>query len=357
MMNKIKIWNTKEKYRFNLSHCSKKRITINLNILLWIVTFMTLQVSLSEQRIYGIADVTENNIFFNHEASLLKEIGLFKGSDVGFELERNATRAEAAVILVRLLGAEEEANANHYVHPFSDVPEWANACVGYLYKMGLTKGMDKDHYGSSEPISAQAFMTFCLRSLAFEDSKGDFTWSKATEKAYSLALIDASMKTLIESNTLIRRDTIVGILFNMLNQPRKDRSQPLINTLIQSDKIDLQFALENDLFVQPLHFSLKGQIVSINRDSFYIAFDQRNGVEYITSIPFSSIEVPFIGSMVVRSEDGKDYVVSISKEVYVEQLQTMGLNINDSVQIEGNLAIQVPRSMEGQIAINAESIQ
>ena len=39
----------------------------------------------------------------------LKEIGMFKGTNEGYELDRAPTRVEAAVMLVRMLGKEEAA--------------------------------------------------------------------------------------------------------------------------------------------------------------------------------------------------------------------------------------------------------
>lgn len=43
---------------------------------------------------------------FTHCADALKDLGLFSGSDKGYELDRAPTRLEAGVMLVRLLGAE-----------------------------------------------------------------------------------------------------------------------------------------------------------------------------------------------------------------------------------------------------------
>jgi hypothetical protein len=68
------------------------------------------------------------------KAEALKELGLFKGSDKGFELERAPSRVEAMVMLVRLLGKEEEAKENNYEHPFTDVPEWANVHIAIYIK-------------------------------------------------------------------------------------------------------------------------------------------------------------------------------------------------------------------------------
>lgn len=45
----------------------------------------------------------------NVEADTLHSLGLFQGTNNGYELDQQVTRAQAAVIMVRLLGAENEA--------------------------------------------------------------------------------------------------------------------------------------------------------------------------------------------------------------------------------------------------------
>ena len=48
---------------------------------------------------------------FTHCADALHELGLFQGTESGYELDRAPSRVEAGVMLVRLLGAEEDALA------------------------------------------------------------------------------------------------------------------------------------------------------------------------------------------------------------------------------------------------------
>ena len=59
---------------------------------------------------------------FEHCADARRELDLFRGTDKGYELDRVPTRAEAAAMLVRLLGAEEDAMALSYTAPYTDVP-------------------------------------------------------------------------------------------------------------------------------------------------------------------------------------------------------------------------------------------
>lgn len=98
-------------------------------------------------------------------AEMLKELDLFRGTDKGFELERSMTRAEAAAMLVRFLGAEKKALSGKFSHPFTDVPKWADNYVGWLYQSGLTKGISKTLYGSSNPVTAWQYATFITRAL------------------------------------------------------------------------------------------------------------------------------------------------------------------------------------------------
>lgn len=98
------------------------------------------------------------------QAQMLKDLKLFKGTDKGLELEKPMTRAEAAVMVTRLLGAEAEAKAQNSPHPFGDVPNWASAYVGWLYQNGLTKGISKTEYGSDRRVTCQQFGVFLTRA-------------------------------------------------------------------------------------------------------------------------------------------------------------------------------------------------
>ena len=123
---------------------------------------------------------------FESEAEVLKELGLFKGTEKGFELERQPTRLEALMMLLRMLGLEEEAKAETSAIPFQDVSDWWKPYVAYAYKNKLTLGVSDTEFGSTKLASEQMFVTFVLRSLGYSDSKdenADFTYDKAVEKA------------------------------------------------------------------------------------------------------------------------------------------------------------------------------
>ena len=74
---------------------------------------------------------------YHSAAEDLSAIGMFRGTvSGGFELDRAPKRSEAAIMLVRLYGAEEEAAAAYQSgeisHPFKDVGPIASPYVAWL---------------------------------------------------------------------------------------------------------------------------------------------------------------------------------------------------------------------------------
>ena len=107
-------------------------------------------------------------------AEELYELGLFKGvgtlpdGSPDFSLDTTPTRGQALVMLVRLLGAEGEALAGHYTHPFIDTG-WADAYVGYAYTKGITSGVSSTEYDTDNDTTLAQFLTFVLRALGYND--------------------------------------------------------------------------------------------------------------------------------------------------------------------------------------------
>lgn len=122
-------------------------------------------------------------------ADTLASLGLFKGTDKGYELERTATRAEIAVTLVRVLGKEEKALMQQNPHPFADVPDWAAPYIGYLYENYLVSGISDSEFGTYLSASRRQFVTMLLRALGYSDTKGDFSYENALHFASDIKLV------------------------------------------------------------------------------------------------------------------------------------------------------------------------
>ncbi|MBQ9985664.1 MAG: transporter substrate-binding domain-containing protein [Oscillospiraceae bacterium] len=130
---------------------------------------------------------------FEHCGDALNELGLFKGTQNGYELDREPTRAEAAVVLARLLGGEEEALSLSYTAPFADVPDWVKPYVQFLYDKGITKGTSETSFGATELCTAQQYATFLLRVLGYNDNtNGDFRYMDADWDAWEIGIYDGA---------------------------------------------------------------------------------------------------------------------------------------------------------------------
>ena len=98
---------------------------------------------------------------------------ILKGTDNGLELDRELTRLEAVVIMVRLSGL---TCSESYSHPFLDVPEWADREIAVAYEYGLAKGISSTELDSFSRITFAQFITLSLRALEYDDSYGVFDW-------------------------------------------------------------------------------------------------------------------------------------------------------------------------------------
>ena len=83
---------------------------------------------------------------------------IFVGDGNGnLNLESGLTRAELAVLFVRLRGDEDKVNANikNYTLDcyFTDVPAWAKPYVGYCAGEGLMVGYSLFKFGPGDPVT------------------------------------------------------------------------------------------------------------------------------------------------------------------------------------------------------------
>ena len=174
-------------------------------------------------------------------ADALKTMDLFRGSNIGYELSRSATRTEALVMLLRLLGEEDAAKAYTGALPFQDVDAWARPYVAYAAARGYTRGVSATQFGGKNPVSANQYMTFLLRALGYDDTKGDFRWDHAMEFAVSKGNLSQTTRTAVEKAGF-HRDQMVLLSYATLFAKRNGGEQTLLETLIASGAVDKKAA-------------------------------------------------------------------------------------------------------------------
>lgn len=163
------------------------------------------------------------------QADMLKALGLFQGTPQGYQLDRSMTRSEAAAMLVRLLGQEEAALAESPAHPFTDVPEWADPYVGWLWENDLTRGVSATTYGASKAVTAEQYLIFLTRALQGGDVADDY-W--VTSWGTNLRPFQQSL----DQAGFLRRDA-VSLSALALRQPTAD-GQSLAQRLLEDGAID-----------------------------------------------------------------------------------------------------------------------
>lgn len=183
--------------------------------------------------------VTASASDYDSAAEELSAIGVFRGTSDGFELDRAPTRSEAAIMLVRLLGAEDEAReayaAGELTMPFTDVGATAAPYVAYLYQQGITNGTSATRFGTGV-CGAQNYVVFLLRALGYEDGT-DFQYADALTFAQEKGFYDP----LMFPGTFLR-DDLAAVTYQALGTDLKDGSTYLLKSLIDSGAVDAQAA-------------------------------------------------------------------------------------------------------------------
>lgn len=165
-------------------------------------------------------------------ADSLHEMGLFQGIQNGYDLDRTPTRAEAAVMLVRLLGKETEAKALTYTAPFTDLKGWEKPYVQYLYSNGLANGTNRTTFNPTGKCTAQMYAVFLLRALGYSDT-ADFSYANAIETAREQGIYDTGIINV--QNFL--RDDAAAASYTVLSVSPKNSEGTLLDQLVSENAI------------------------------------------------------------------------------------------------------------------------
>ena len=134
----------------------------------------------------------------------LDRIGILKGTEKGFELEREVTRAEALVFISRTL-AMEEGGAKQ--SPFTDVKgHWAEKTVDLFYEKGFIDGVSETLYAPYRTVTGREFIKILLSAMGYSD----ITLENALEKGREYEVISNNFtKSVVKQDfTLLRSDVL-----------------------------------------------------------------------------------------------------------------------------------------------------
>ena len=108
--------------------------------------------------------------------------------DPSRDLTKPATRAQAAVLLVRLAGGEKKPDTDGWFAGFRDVPDWARTAVNYANRRGWISGVSNVQFDPNGHLNADAWCAMLLRMLGYSDKTGDFEISDAAAFAWRIGL-------------------------------------------------------------------------------------------------------------------------------------------------------------------------
>ncbi|MBR2484679.1 MAG: S-layer homology domain-containing protein [Oscillospiraceae bacterium] len=220
----------------------KKRISLLAMSLVLVLTVFTVSAS---------AAVYEPE--FTDEAELLYDLGLFRGTGVNedgtpiFALEKPATRMQGLIMLIRLLGEEEEALAYEGPCPFTDVSGNSAKYAAYAYSKGYTSGTSATTFGNG-PLKSNAFLTFVLRALGYDDQAGDFAYSSAILLAEEIELITRG--EYVNGSATLYRDACAQIAYNALLTKPKGEAEKLVWHLLEEGAVTESALAASEILVE-----------------------------------------------------------------------------------------------------------
>ena len=96
-------------------------------------------------------------------AAALDALGLFKGTGAGYALDENLTRAQAIVMVLRMIGEEDEVRAvigdRHFIDTYG---HWAGDAIEYAYGRGYINGASENECTPERNVTGREFVKMLL---------------------------------------------------------------------------------------------------------------------------------------------------------------------------------------------------
>jgi len=169
-------------------------------------------------------------------ADALNAMRLFNGTPTGYNLQRPTNRLEGLILMIRLLGEENEALAYKGSCPFTDVPSWGKPYVFYAYSKGYTKGASATKFLPNGQLTADHFMTLILRAMGYSDAAGgDFVWNKSLSFAEKIKLFSPAEVALVRNP--FYRDQMVYLAYYSLSLQQKGGGGTLLERMLKNGEV------------------------------------------------------------------------------------------------------------------------
>ena len=162
---------------------------------------------------------------YNAMARAIRTLHMFRGTTIGygegFELEEPATRIQALIMFIRVLGEEEEALAWTGEIPFRDVLDWARPYVGYAYEKGYTNGTGPTTFSPDMAATANQYTEFVLRAMGYS-STANTDLSDTLQRAWNDGVLTEGEVETLGSLSAFTRAELVYISYYALHAELPD---------------------------------------------------------------------------------------------------------------------------------------
>jgi len=148
---------------------------------------------------------------------VLAGLEILKGDDAGnFKTNNTITRAEAATVIYRLLGVEEEAQSLS-TSVFCDVPagHWAAGYIAKAAELGIISGYGDGTFGPADPLTQQQIIKMLVCAWGYEYDAEDLGgWPNGYARtAESLGIIEDADYI---ANVAASRSMVAEWVYNIL---------------------------------------------------------------------------------------------------------------------------------------------
>ncbi|MCL1974835.1 MAG: S-layer homology domain-containing protein [Firmicutes bacterium] len=275
-------------------------------------------------------------------ADALNKLGLFLGTENGYDLERPCDRLMGAVLITRFLGLESQAMAEDNPQPFADVTgTYADKYIAFLYKRGLIQGQAAGSYGKWA-MTGDQFATLMLRALGYREG-ADFIWSNALNKMVELKIITTAELAGFNQDSFLRADAVL-LCYKVLYAIPKGNDMPLVHKLLWDDMFtvdQLDATKDGTLMIaadMPEIFSNEAVVYSLEDAKKLIMLAiKNNDIQIVVRMPGFSEEERMSVAKDVLSEYtyGQIWLPDWNENVYTKRdVLVMQIMINDSYMME-----------------------
>lgn len=237
--------------------------------------------------------------------AFLKDKGVLQGINGELKLEDKLRREDAVVMIARLHGAEEEAEAFPTEGlTFKDVKDpYYQSMISWAVANNLIEGHNAEKFGYHEDITAQHYATILLRALGYGEEVAEKAgYDKALELAAELGLLEGVK---VENKTPITRGQMAVMTYDALGTKMKDSEETL------ADKLEIEMPKPAALEVE--------EVKADNLKEVVVRFNQKVDKATVTN---ANVSVDKNKGSAALAEDGVTVVITMDKALVNQKAYT-----------------------------------